>query len=195
MALIAAPAPAQQRDTPNSQKGAQVQNKIKNAKTSLELYEKDRDIQTLEQSVEHLEETELLALKEVAERLIARQDMLHTWCRVLQAIDSIKDPKFDPDDAPLLKVPPPFDESNPSMPASAAAQQQHQMAVAAKEEKKARRRIQFLARELDDRAVESAQRLVEKFFTKSAVDLKEIAAILAETNLSKARQAQLILRP
>ena len=180
------------RDT-NRGKQIFMREKIQRAIEAIDRFEKSRRPQELEKAVDDLEEVDVLSLKQTVERLAARRDLLRAWCRALNGIDSLKDPHFDPDDAPLLNVMPPLEASGqvPPQSTSPAAQKEYETAVAANEKKKAERRTQFLARELEARAVESAHRLVERMYTKSAPDRKELADIFAGTRLPLPRQAEL----
>lgn len=173
-----------------------MRDRIKRAAGELEKYRKNHDNQQFEKAVEHLEEVDVLSLKQIGEREAARRELLQAWCTVINLIDKVKDPKFDPDDAPLLNPLPPLDASGeiPPRSASAEAQKKYETAIAANEAKKLQRRTQFLVRQLEERALESTQRLLERLYTKSAADHKEIAAVFTAAKLPQARQAEL-MRP
>ncbi len=174
-----------------------MRDKIAGASTELDAFDKSRGIAHLSKAVDDLEEVDVLALSETRERLAARRELIESWCRVLRDIDSIKDPKFGPEDAPMLNVPPALDGATQFPPGttSAAARKQHEAAVAANEKKKADRRTQFLARELEERTVESAQRAIAKLYTKSAADRKELEAAFTAAKLPEARRVELLGQP
>jgi hypothetical protein len=175
-------------------KGGIMRDKIGRAVTELDAFEKNRAIAHLANAAENLEEVDVLALAQTSERRTARRELVEGWCRVLRAVDSVKDRNFDPDDAPALNVLPPLDGAKQFPPGtrSPAAQKQYETAVAANERKKAERRSQFLARELEERALESAHRAIQKLYTKSAADRKELEAAFTAANLPQARRAELL---
>ncbi len=171
--------------------------KIGIAAAELDGFEKNGGAAHLQKAVENLEEVDLFSVKQTGERLAARRELLREWCRALSAVDRVKDPKFDPDDAPLLNVMPPLQGGTqiPPKATTPAARKQYEAAVAANEKKKADRRVQFLARELEERIVESAQRLIGRWYTSSAADRNEIQSVFSETKLAPERQKTLLAKP
>ncbi len=182
-----------ERRVPEREKGLRMPEKIGIAAAELDGFEKNGGAAHLQKAVENLEEVDLFSVKQTGERLKARQQLLREWCRALAGVERVKDPKFDPDDAPLLNVMPPLQGGTeiPPKPMTPAARKEYEAAVAANEKKKADRRVQFLARELEDRIVESAQRLIGRWYTLSAADQKEIQAVFAETKLAPEQQKML----
>lgn len=160
---------------------------IKQAAAELATFEKSGGADHLEKAVELLEEVDVLAIRQHANREAARVDLLRAWCGALTVLDRVKDPKFNPDDAPLLNIAPPESNSKEEM-------RLHRMAVEANEAKKPMRRTQFLVRNLEERVIESARRHIEKFFTKSAADRNEIKAVFVNAKLTKEQQAALLGR-
>ncbi len=172
--------------------------RIEQAAVSLEEYSKSRDINVLEKAVEALEETDLWSI-DPAQRLQARRRLLLNWSRALVAIASVKELGFDPDaDAPSTRVPPP-DGYPPGVAPETIKDPQvrarYEASIADSEKKKAHYRTQLLAAELDERAVESAHRVVDRWYTKSAADQAEIEAVFQEANLSAARRAEVFNPP
>lgn len=189
------------RPAAGKRNGAQMRDRIKRALTEMDQFEKSGGAEHLEKAVEGLEEVDLLSLKDTADRLAARREMLTGWCRALRAIDRLKDPKFDPDDAPQLNVAPPMERGgaihtpsvDPKTIQDPQTRQAYQAARAANEKKKADRKVQWLVRDLEERAVERVERLVQRMYTKSAADRKEMEAVVAETKVSAERRG-LVLR-
>jgi len=172
-------------------------NKIKIAVTELKIFAENQGNEHVVNAVESLEEVDLLSVKPNSERLIARHDLLLAWCIVLSVVEELKDPDFDPDDAPSLNITPPLDSSNEIPPKSMSpeAQKQFEKAIAANEEKKALRRTQHMARELDARAVESAHRITVRWYTKSTADQNEIESVFQEAGISDAKRVQILSPP
>jgi len=160
---------------------------MKQAAVELAAFEKTGGADRLEKAVELLEEVDVLAIRQHANREAARADLLRAWCGALTALERVKDLKFDPDDAPLLNIAPPESNSKEEM-------RLHQRAVEANEAKKAIRRAQFLVRNLEERVTESARRHIEKFYTKSTADRNEIKAVFVNAKLTKEQQAALLGR-
>lgn len=152
--------------------------KIEQATAALRKFVKDRNAAPLEEAVELLEEFDLWS-SAPDKRLADRRRLLLSWARAIRAIDSLKDPKFDPEkDQPSLHAP----AALSGLPAADGADQR----VADAEKLKARR-TQIRLLELEDRAIESAHEVYEKFYTKSAADRQEAEAALKEGGLSSAR--------
>ncbi|MDD2734873.1 MAG: hypothetical protein PHF56_13105 [Desulfuromonadaceae bacterium] len=172
-------------------------NKIKIAVTELEIFKANQGNEHVINAVESLEEVNLLSIKQNSERLIARHELLLAWCRVLSVIEELKDPDFDPDDAPSLNITPPLDSSNEIPPKSMSpeAQKQFEKAVTSNEEKKTLRRTQLLVRELEARAVESAHRITVRWYTKSAADQKEVESVFQDAGISDAKKVQILSPP
>jgi len=166
-------------------KGPAMQDKIKSAEAQLDEFDKTAKVEHLQKAMESLEEIDILGLKETAARMAARREMLTAWCRSLADIDRVKDPKYDPEDTPQLRVMRPSESIHQS-------EKQYKDAVAANEKKKADRRVQNLIRELDDRATERVTRLIERMYTKSPADRKEIEGVFTATKLSEERRSKLL---
>ena len=162
-----------------------MRDKITQATAEFDKFQRERLVDHWEKGVELLEEVEILSIRDLAQRQAGRRELLEAWCRTLAMVDSVKDPKFDPDDAPLLNIAPPDSTTK-------EARLRHEADVAANDAKKASRRMQFAASQIEERAVESAQRLIAKLYTKSAPDVHEVKAALAAAKLSQARQKQLL---
>jgi len=166
--------------------------KIDDANGALGEFAKNRDINTLEKAVDAIEEFDFWSVKP-EERLAARRRLLLTCAKVLVAIDGIKDPSYDPKSPPSMYPSPP-----PGYPAGVtpqsvrdpAARARYEAAIAGNEKKKAARRTQLLAEEFENRAVEKTRRIIERLYTSSAADQKEIEAVFEEARLSPARRQQ-----
>src|SRR5437762_3432674 len=162
-------------------------NKIYTTMTDLQEFGKSRDIGAIARAVDALEEFDVWSIKP-DQRLEARHRLVVNWCRALVAIDSVKEPGFDPD-ADRIAInpsPPPGYPSgvSPKSVRDAKARAQYEAAIAEHEKKKARDRAQLLAIELEDRAVGSAHQALERLYTSSAADRKEIDAVFQEASLS-----------
>jgi hypothetical protein len=194
LCTIAAGSSAQTR------KGPGMQEKIKSAAEQLDEFDKTPKVEHLERAVEALEEVDVLAAKDTAERLKVRREMLTAWCRALGDLDRLKDPKFDPEDTPQLNVVPSpgpggamdTPSVNPKDIADPRARKQYEAALEANRKKKSERRVQFLVTELEDRAMERAKRLIERMYTSAAADRKEVEAVFGETRLGDGRRAKLM---
>jgi len=167
-----------QTQVSNSKKESKMPDKIDQATTSLREFIKTRDVEAIEKAVDSLEEFDIWSLKP-DQRLEARRRLLLNWSRVLRDIDSVKQPGFDPEaDPPIARAAPP---GSPSL--------------VDQRKKVAHHRTQVLVIELEERAVESAHRVVERLYTKSAADQKEMEAAFKEGGLSEARRAQVLAAP
>jgi hypothetical protein len=183
-----------------TRKGPSMQDKIKSATAQLDEFEKTGKPEHLEKAVEGLEEVDALGAKDTAARLTVRQEMLAAWCRTLKDVDRVKDPKFDPEDSPQLNVMPTpgpggameTPSVDPKSVQNPQARKQYEAAIEANRKKKADRRVQFLVRELEDRAVERARRLIQRMYTTSAADRKEMDAVFTESKLAQSRREQLV---
>jgi hypothetical protein len=185
---------------PGKNKGVQMREKIKRAGTQLLEFGRTGGVEHLERAVDTLEEVDLLSIKETRERIEVRRELVVGWCRALRAIDGIKDPKFNPDDSPQMNVTPPFENGAPIHPSGADpkaikdphARAEYEAARAANDKKIAQRRVQWKVKELDDRAIETARRVIERFYTTSAADQKDLEAAFTEAKLPAARRTQLM---
>jgi hypothetical protein len=198
--LLSAPGWQKQplNQVPATKKEAKMPDKIDQAASGLQEFARSRDVDALERAVEALEEFDPWSLKP-EQRLPGRRRLLLNWSRVLVAIDTIKEPGFDPDaDRPRARVSPPDGfppGADPKTIQDPRARAQYEAAIAANEKRKIRSRTQGVASELEQRAVESAHRVVDRWYTKSAADRKEIEAVFQEANLSAARRAEVLDPP
>jgi len=152
--------------------------KIDQAANSLKDFANTRDIEAIEKAVDSLEEFDIWSLKP-DQRLEARRRLLLNWSRVLRAIDSVKEPGFDPEaDPPIARAAPPNTQAGLDA-----------------EKKAAHHRTQVLVIEFEERASESAHRVAVRLYTKSAADQKEMESAFREGGLSDVRRAQVLAPP
>lgn len=167
--------------------------KIAQASAGLEAFSKTKDIHELEQAVETLEEVDLWGIAP-ERRLQARRSLLLNWSRALVALDAVKEPGFDLDKNVPSTRPPAVEGYPPGVDPQAIrdpqARAQYEAALAASRRNRTRYRTQALAIELDERAIESAHRVLDRWYTASAADQKELDAVFDEAGLSAARRAE-----
>jgi hypothetical protein len=172
--------------------------RVDEAASSLKKFARSGEMADLEKAVEALEEFDMWSVPR-GQRLRARRRLLLEWCRALVEIDGVKDPNFDAEaERPRARVRPPGNYRMGTDPRSIedpAARAEYEAAIAANEKKAVRSRKQSLASELEERVLESAHRVVERWYTKSAADGDEVEGVFGEVKLSAARRAQVLDPP
>jgi hypothetical protein len=168
----APPAPIAKR---TGEKEAKMPDKIDHATAGLAEFSATGNPAGIEKAVDSLEEFDIWSLNP-NQRLAARQRLLTSWGLVLMAIDRIKEPGFDPE----ANTP----QSRPPATSNSAA-------LADYERRTASHHVQVLLVELEERAIGAAHRVVERLYTKSGADRKEIEAVFQKTGLSDARRTQI----
>ncbi|MGA2599922.1 MAG: hypothetical protein ABSH09_23370 [Bryobacteraceae bacterium] len=176
---------------PAAKREGKMPDKIDEAVAALQEFAKTRDAGALEKAVDSLEEFDIWSVKNDL-RLETRYRLLLNWSRTLRAIDSIKQPGFDPEaDPPLGHVAPAGGGQSSALSAQdARSRSQYEAAVKENEKKAAIHKTQLLVIELEERAVESAHRVVDRLYTSSAADRKEIDAAFQEAGLSEVRRKE-----
>lgn len=169
--------------------------KIEDAATALDAYAQTKNIDAMEKAVDSLEEFDIWSIRP-SERLTGRRRLLLGWSRVLHAINGIKDPKFDPDANPTSRTAPP----PPGYPSGVTPQSvgdplvraRYEVAIAENEQKREQRKTQMLALSLEARAVQSAHRAVERLYTSSSADQKELSGVFQEVGLGDAERTAVL---
>lgn len=176
---------------PAAKREGKMPDKIDQAVAALQEFAKTKDAGAIEKAVDSLEEFDIWSVKNDL-RLETRYRLLLNWSRTLRAIDSIKQPGFDPEaNPPLAHVAPPAGgQSSVSYTQDPRSRAQYEAAVKENEKKAASHKTQVLLIELEERAVESAHRVIDRLYTSSAADQKEIDAAFQEAGLSEVRRKE-----
>jgi hypothetical protein len=126
------------------------------------------------------------AISAPEERQRARSTKLALWLSVLDAIDTAKDPNFDPSDAPAARVPVPDTPMKPGCPVRCAegiadpeVRRRYDLAVAANAEKTTRYRLQKELRQIDAELTPRAESYIAGQYPKSRQNLKEVDEAMA----------------
>ena len=163
-----------------------VENSKKEVAEHLDAFRKTGELAKLRTAANRIDGIEVLATATVEERKNARAAKLSLWLTLLDTIDSAKDPKFDPADAPPTRVSvPPGTPMKPGVPilspegiANPADRQKYDEAVKANAEKTKRYRFQKELRQMDSELTARADTYITGAQLKSPQSLKEMNALI-----------------
>jgi hypothetical protein len=181
-------------------KGGKIVEHIEAARAAMVQFDKSRDPALLQEAGEKLQGVDLLAIEGIAERQEVRSQTLIAWLEILVRVDSMIDPKFDPDDAPLTKVSPPQKPGEPAyLPGvdpkkvrDPAQRAEYLNAIEENSKKAERTQLQWNVKALDTELTESASRFIKRFHTTAPVDRKELQRIVDKAGISPQRRQAIL---
>jgi hypothetical protein len=128
-----------------------------------------------------------------------RRSVLAAYARVLQQIDAISDPAFNPSELPSLCVTPPREPSGRQLPACAdpkdisdpATRAQYAAAVNANAAKLERRNAQARVYLVGDETMSLLEIVLRRFHSRASADTTALDDILRRAGLSEARRSRI----
>jgi len=183
----------------NTNRGSDMTELIQTARDTVQQYDKSRELLLLRQAGEQLERVDLFALPSPEQRADARLRTLQTWLLILLRVDAAKDPTFNPDDPPALKVEPRSVPGQPSYPPGIAPAQiadptiraEYEAAIAENQRKTERAKRYWDWQALEMELSDGAKHFISRYYTASPVDHGELRETMAKAGLSAQRQRQL----
>ena len=175
---------------------------IKAARDEALQYEKTKELAFLQKAGEKLEGVDLFAVQGNEQRAEARLQTLQTWVFILVRIDAAKDPQFDPNDPPAMKVSP---RAVPGAPVylpgvppervqDLQVRAEYEQAIQQNNEKRRKAQIYWELQALDIEISEGARRFIKRFYTPSVPDQKELKQAMQKAGLNAHRQQSLANR-
>lgn len=180
--------------------GGKMLELIQAARAAVVQYDTSRDLNLLQQAGEKLEGVDLLGVAAVGERQEARLQTLVTWMVILSRVDAAKDPSFDADDAPLMRVAPPKKAGEPAyLPGvdpkrvrDPGQRAQYLQAIEENRKKAERSRLQWSVQALDTEVSEGARRFLKRYYTKAPVDQQELLRTMEKAGINSQRQQAIL---
>ncbi len=180
--------------------GGNAMELIQAARAVVVQYDTSRDLNLLQQAGEKLEGVDLLGVKASGERQDARLQTLVTWMVILTRVDAAKDPDFDPDDAPLMRVAPPKKAGEPAyLPGvdpkrvrDPGQRAQYLQAIEENRKKAERSRLQWRVQALDTEVSEGARRFLKRYYTTAPVDQQELLRVMEKSGITSRRQQTIL---
>lgn len=129
-----------------------------------------------------------------------RKNCLATWLHMLQIVDRLVDPHFNPDDVPENLVQPPPTTggvvyppgADPALIADPAARAEYEKRIAANNKKIEGYRLQLQLSRLKERIQLAAVAFIRRSYTASADDQKELKTLVDEMIQNPARKEALL---
>ncbi|MDD5295537.1 MAG: hypothetical protein PHU46_01385 [Rhodocyclaceae bacterium] len=182
------------------ERGGKMLELIQAARAAVVKYDTSPDLALLQQAGEKLEGVDLLAVEGHGERQEVRLQTLVTWMVILARVDAAKDPSFDPDDMPLLRVAPPKKAGAPGYMPGVDPNQIHDpeqraeylRAIQENRNKIERGRLQWSVRALDTEVSEGASRFIKRFYTRAPVDRQEVRRAMEKAGIGPQRQQAIL---
>ncbi len=176
-----------------------IENTKKEVTERLDAFRKTGELTELRNAANLIERIEITAVDEFDDRKAARTAKLSLWLKLLDTIDSAKDPKFDPADMPAARITvPPGTPMKPGVPvvspegiADPEARRKYDEAVKANAEKTKRYRSQKELRQLDSELTPRADAYIASAHLKSMQSLKEMNEAIAAHIHNQERAAHL----
>jgi hypothetical protein len=159
-----------------------TENAKKEVTGHLEAFRKSGELTELRNAANLIERIEVHTAPSFEDRESARTAKLTLWLKLLDTIDSAKDPTFDPADVPAARVTlPPGTRMKPGVPvdtpegiADPADRRKYDDAVKANADKTKRYRFQKELRQLDGELTSRADAYISSTNLKSAQSVKEM---------------------
>lgn len=144
-------------------------------------FEKEKDTEKLQAAADLLVEVDLSKEAEGLKRLALRREALQLWLKLLAGIDKNLDPRFDPNDRPMVSVEPPPTGGvqyppgvDPSVIADPPARQQYEAAIKQNRDKAANYRLQTKLRRLDEKLTPKVERFIRLSYTTVPGEQREL---------------------
>jgi len=145
----------------------------------------ERDADRLEAVADDLQRVVLNAETDPGRRRELRGETLELWLKLFAAIDANLDPKFDPDDSPMVSAMPPRVGDvqyppgvDPSVIADPVAREEYEHRIAANRQKARDRSLQFKLRRLDESLQPHLENFVHEAYTTTEADTHELDAAI-----------------
>jgi hypothetical protein len=166
---------------------------------SLDAFRRKGELTELRKGAKLIENIEFHNAPLFEDRQSARSAKLYLWLKLLDTIDSARDPKFDPADVPLARITvPPETPMKPGCPvitpegiADPAERRKYDDAVAANAAKTKQYRVQKELRQLDSELTSRADEDIGTAMLRSPQSVKEMDAASAEHLHNAERAAHL----
>ncbi|MFN7920221.1 MAG: hypothetical protein U0Q16_09000 [Bryobacteraceae bacterium] len=158
-------------------------------------FEKTKDANLLEQASGRLLAIDPLGVPATADRLAVRHKAAAAWMRLIHAIDSARDPHFDPEDRPLTRTILPGSASPGGPPKDPARKAEYDKAVAANQRKAEQTQLQWRLKAIESEVSDGARSFFKRFFTPSPVDAKEVRQLREAAKIPEARWTEIMKPP
>jgi hypothetical protein len=176
------------------------QNNLNRAHSAIKEFRAEMEPERLREAYMALENVVPSQEHDAGTREAVRKDCLYLWLRILDVIDHLLDPKFDPNDVPELTVQPPPNSDGTAYPAGAdpslikdpQARARYEKAIEANRVKARNRRLQFGLRRLNQSVPERAESFIRNWYTTSANDQRELRLAIDEVIKNRVRRAGLL---
>ena len=165
----------------------------------LDAFHRAGELTELRNAADRIDMIEVLGAGSFEDRQAARTAKLSLWLKLLDTMDSAKDPKFDPEDVPAARVvlpegtrmKPDFPIEAPEGIADPEDRRKYDEAVKANAEKTTRYRFQKELRQLDTELTSRADAYIDDAHLRSRQSLKEMNAAIAAHVHNRDRAAHL----
>jgi hypothetical protein len=163
-------------------------------------FEDNPEPELLKQAYLALENVLVLEEDEPKIRNQLRTDSLYLWLHLIQLLDRLLDPDFNPDDVPESAVqPPPTSQgivyppgADPALLDDPKARAEYKKAIADNEAKTAHYNLQTKLRRLDERITPRAEEFIRNFYTPAPGDQTELKTAIDKTIKAPRRKANLL---
>ena len=163
-------------------------------------FEKEKDPEKLQGAADLLAEVDLSKEAEGLKRLALRRETLQVWLTLLAGIDKNLDPRFNPNDRPMVSVTPPPSGGgqfppgvDPSAIADPQARQQYEAATKQNKDKAVNYRVQTKLRRLDEKLTPKVERFIRLSYTTVPGDQRELNETVKKT-IANSQRAQALVR-
>jgi hypothetical protein len=169
------------------------------ARDQLTLFDATQDPADLENAIRGLESVSL-ANEQGGDRLDARREAMRLWLAVLAALDEAKDPAFDPNDMPMMRVAPPTGSggrrysfgTDPHTIPEPDVRARYQASIAKNRKKAEFYSVQSRLRLLEDRAQPGAEGFIRRYYSKADRDLRELKDLVEGTRIPAPQKQRLL---
>ncbi len=159
---------------------------IQDASKALAEFEKTRDLDLLETTVESLENADPAEPEPILERLKARRRIMRGWLAAIVLVERFQDSAFQPDEPPPAKVRPPRTAGGAQLPpgihpkyvTDPSARAEYEREIAANREKAVKHEFETRLREYQREIWESMNGFVRRYFTEAKGDRDELVNLL-----------------
>lgn len=163
-------------------------------------FEEKPEPELLKQAYLALENVLLLEEDQPNTRDRLRADALNLWLHLIQLLDRLLDPNFNPEDVPELAIqPPPTSQgvvyppgTDPALIDDPKARAEYKKAIADNEAKTAHYTLQTKLRRLDERITTRAEEFIRNFYTPAPGDQTELKTAIDKTIKNPHRKANLL---
>jgi hypothetical protein len=172
---------------------------IDNAKAELAQYASQKEPEQLENAIRNLEHADLLEAVTAPERLAMRLEAGRLWMSIFEAIEGAMDPAFDPEDRPLMSLTPPPARNHayssgvsPKAIREPEIRKTYEADLQKNKTKVETRRVQNRLRLLEDRAGESVERFIRRFYTIAQADRAALTELVDRAKIARKTRDRLL---